>query len=214
MSELNGTLLDVGPPLIEYSKYCVWDANCDQCHLYWNIWLVFNVNCLDRMMDNERLEGELAKCRWVKKEEIKHSQPAVSSMCMCVFLRVARFCILYALCCFLPSRSPAMGNLIKVLGKDLENCPHFFLDFESKWARRGVCARVCVLENVSAHVCSRGVQWEDAGWGHGRCIWMWAAALLIVCWSVVVGVVCHHQMLSSPTLSAFRCWKRFYPMMV
>ncbi|KAF5908578.1 protein FAM49A-like isoform X1, partial [Clarias magur] len=25
---------------------------------------------------------------------------------------------------------PAMGNLIKVLGKDLENCPHFFLDFE------------------------------------------------------------------------------------
>lgn len=31
-----------------------------------------------------------------------------------------------------PSRSPAMGNLIKVLGKDLENCPHFFLDFESK----------------------------------------------------------------------------------
>ena len=26
-----------------------------------------------------------------------------------------------------------MGNLIKVLGKDLENCPHFFLDFESKF---------------------------------------------------------------------------------
>ncbi|EMP28446.1 Protein FAM49A [Chelonia mydas] len=25
----------------------------------------------------------------------------------------------------------AMGNLIKVLGKDLENCPHFFLDFEN-----------------------------------------------------------------------------------
>lgn len=25
-----------------------------------------------------------------------------------------------------------MGNLIKVLGKDLENSPHFFLDFESK----------------------------------------------------------------------------------
>ncbi|TWW65380.1 Protein FAM49A [Takifugu flavidus] len=32
----------------------------------------------------------------------------------------------------LRGRSPAMGNLIKVLGKDLENCPHFFLDFESK----------------------------------------------------------------------------------
>lgn len=44
----------------------------------------------------------------------------------------ARFWVLYAFCCFLPPRSPAMGNLIKVLGKDLENCPHFFLDFESK----------------------------------------------------------------------------------
>lgn len=30
-----------------------------------------------------------------------------------------------------------MGNLIKVLGKDLENCPHFFLDFESKSRERG-----------------------------------------------------------------------------
>ncbi|KAK7898597.1 hypothetical protein WMY93_019450 [Mugilogobius chulae] len=33
-------------------------------------------------------------------------------------------------------RSPAMGNLIKVLGKDLENCPHFFLDFESNTESR------------------------------------------------------------------------------
>lgn len=53
----------------------------------------------------------------------------------CVFLmHVARLCAL--VCISLspspPSRSPAMGNLIKVLGKDLENCPHFFLDFESK----------------------------------------------------------------------------------
>lgn len=30
-----------------------------------------------------------------------------------------------------------MGNLIKVLGKDLENCPHFFLDFESKSHEQG-----------------------------------------------------------------------------
>lgn len=30
-----------------------------------------------------------------------------------------------------------MGNLIKVLGKDLENCPHFFLDFESKSREQG-----------------------------------------------------------------------------
>lgn len=34
--------------------------------------------------------------------------------------------------CFSRSGLLAMGNLIKVLGKDLENCPHFFLDFESK----------------------------------------------------------------------------------
>lgn len=39
------------------------------------------------------------------------------------------FPILVTFSCF---RSAAMGNLIKVLGKDLENCPHFFLDFESK----------------------------------------------------------------------------------
>ncbi|XP_017691999.1 PREDICTED: protein FAM49A-like isoform X1 [Lepidothrix coronata] len=32
--------------------------------------------------------------------------------------------------CFSRSGLLAMGNLIKVLGKDLENCPHFFLDFE------------------------------------------------------------------------------------
>lgn len=47
----------------------------------------------------------------------------------------------------------AMGNLIKVLGKDLENCPHFFLDFESK-SLLGVasctvlCCGVCVYWNV------------------------------------------------------------------
>ncbi|TKS88934.1 Protein FAM49A [Collichthys lucidus] len=39
-------------------------------------------------------------------------------------------------------RSPAMGNLIKVLGKDLENCPHFFLDFEK--------AETAVWNQVSA----------------------------------------------------------------
>lgn len=76
-------------------------------------------------------EGIIRQVQMGKK--LKQSQPAVFSMCMlCIFLRVARFCVLYAFCCFLPSRSPAMGNLIKVLGKDLENCPHFFLDFESK----------------------------------------------------------------------------------
>lgn len=34
-----------------------------------------------------------------------------------------------------------MGNLIKVLGKDLENCPHFFLDFESKSREQGEVGR-------------------------------------------------------------------------
>lgn len=37
-----------------------------------------------------------------------------------------------------------MGNLIKVLGKDLENCPHFFLDFESKCFTGVRCVFLCV----------------------------------------------------------------------
>lgn len=36
-----------------------------------------------------------------------------------------------------------MGNLIKVLGKDLENCPHFFLDFESKCFTGVRCVFLC-----------------------------------------------------------------------
>ncbi|KAK9957300.1 hypothetical protein ABG768_011560 [Culter alburnus] len=32
-----------------------------------------------------------------------------------------------------------MGNLIKVLGKDLENCPHFFLDFERSRKKEFQC---------------------------------------------------------------------------
>ncbi|KAF3833664.1 hypothetical protein F7725_024868 [Dissostichus mawsoni] len=46
-----------------------------------------------------------------------------------------------------PSRSPAMGNLIKVLGKDLENCPHFFLDFENAQPTE---AETAVWNQVSA----------------------------------------------------------------
>lgn len=45
------------------------------------------------------------------------------------------------LCCFSRSGLLAMGNLIKVLGKDLENCPHFFLDFESKSHEQGEVGR-------------------------------------------------------------------------
>lgn len=49
-------------------------------------------------------------------------------------LSCLRCCILL---CFSRSGLLAMGNLIKVLGKDLENCPHFFLDFESKSCAQG-----------------------------------------------------------------------------
>lgn len=51
------------------------------------------------------------------------------------------------ICCLPCPGLPAMGNLIKVLGKDLENCPHFFLDFESK------CLLLCGVLCVS--VCER-----------------------------------------------------------
>uniref|UniRef100_A0A3B4B2K9 CYRIA/CYRIB Rac1 binding domain-containing protein n=1 Tax=Periophthalmus magnuspinnatus TaxID=409849 RepID=A0A3B4B2K9_9GOBI len=40
-----------------------------------------------------------------------------------------------------------MGNLIKVLGKDLENCPHFFLDFENAQPTE---AETAVYNQVSA----------------------------------------------------------------
>ncbi|KPP76740.1 hypothetical protein Z043_103902 [Scleropages formosus] len=42
---------------------------------------------------------------------------------------------------------PVMGNLIKVLGKDLENCPHFFLDFENAQPTE---AETAVWNQVSA----------------------------------------------------------------
>lgn len=45
--------------------------------------------------------------------------------------------VLFHSVCFSRSGLLAMGNLIKVLGKDLENCPHFFLDFESKSREQG-----------------------------------------------------------------------------
>lgn len=166
MSELNDSLLDLGPPLIEYSIRCVWDANCDQCHLWLLCLTSLWTYCLDRRMEEAGWKtGELEKCRWVKKI-IKQSQPAVFSMCMlCIFMAAARFCILYAFCCFLLSRSPAMGNLIKVLGKDLENCPHFFLDFESKWAPGCVHVSVCLrCESTCVQQrCSVGGRWVGSG---------------------------------------------------
>lgn len=60
--------------------------------------------------------------------------------------------------CFSRSGLLAMGNLIKVLGKDLENCPHFFLDFESKSHEQGGhgegargCHRGCCAEDGDRH---------------------------------------------------------------
>lgn len=53
----------------------------------------------------------------------------------------------------------AMGNLIKVLGKDLENCPHFFLDFESKSLLGVASCTVFVLWCVCTEMCLC-VLWE------------------------------------------------------
>lgn len=38
-------------------------------------------------------------------------------------------------CCILTIRFAGMGNLLKVLTREIENYPHFFLDFESKSGR-------------------------------------------------------------------------------
>lgn len=159
MSELNDSLLDLGPPLIEWSILCVWQTVISVIY-DWNVWTY----CLDRRMEEERKNGLIRKVQMGKKK--KQTQPAVFSMCMfCIFIRVARFCVLYAFCCFLPSRSPAMGNLIKVLGKDLENCPHFFLDFESKWAPGCVHVSVCLKCECTCvqQRCSVGGRWVGSG---------------------------------------------------
>ena len=188
MSELNDSLLDLGSTLIEYSIRFVLHANCDQCHLGPECLTSLWTYCLDRWMEEERKKEITRQVQRGKK--VKKSQPAVFSMCMlCILPAVARFCILYAFCCFLLSRSPAMGNLIKVLGKDLENCPHFFLDFESKWAPGCVHVSVC-WKCERTCVWSRGVHWVVAGWGQGRYVWMWADwwcdGVLLWVWFVII----------------------------
>ena len=98
-----------------------------------------------------------------------------------------------------------MGNLIKVLGKDLENCPHFFLDFESKCALGrclfgvSVSECVCVCDIcVYVCVCVYACVWcvcmcvpcvctvwaEGARDERGRCVW-----LLVVDWLTASGSV-------------------------
>ena len=37
--------------------------------------------------------------------------------------------------CVSSSRLAGMGNLLKVLTREIENYPHFFLDFESKFPK-------------------------------------------------------------------------------
>lgn len=84
----------------------------------------------DRKCWQERMMGySAAQTREISREA------AAFTVCVCVrvscTLPGCAHCMHFVVS-FPPSRSPAMGNLIKVLGKDLENCPHFFLDFESK----------------------------------------------------------------------------------
>lgn len=109
-------------------------------------------------------------------------------MCLlCILMQVARSRVLYAFCCFLPSRSPAMGNLIKVLGKDLENCPHFFLDFESKWAPGlSACVRVVELWACGVEVCGRGGGGARRGMtGCELLSWWWFDGVLLRVWFVI-----------------------------
>lgn len=47
-------------------------------------------------------------------------------MCSCIVLMSVFHC------CILTIRFAGMGNLLKVLTREIENYPHFFLDFESK----------------------------------------------------------------------------------
>lgn len=75
------------------------------------------------------------------------------------------------ICCLPCPGLPAMGNLIKVLGKDLENCPHFFLDFESK------CLLLCGVLCLS--VC-KSSGWMCWGWrmdGLEEVLWVLALVL-------------------------------------
>lgn len=138
--------------------------------------------------------------RWAKSDE-----KLLPSPCVCVLPGCAH--CMHFVVSFPPSRSPAMGNLIKVLGKDLENCPHFFLDFESKWALGGgVCVPVSLclktgeqknknktwinVKSVCAHVCA-GVckrRCSVGGWREGWGLFGWE--LLMVWWCDFVVIRC------------------------
>lgn len=43
------------------------------------------------------------------------------------------------------ARFAGMGNLLKVLTREIENYPHFFLDFESKFKQLQDCERIFSL---------------------------------------------------------------------
>lgn len=63
-----------------------------------------------------------------------------------------------------------MGNLIKVLGKDLENCPHFFLDFESKCLTGVRCVFLCACVLLEMDVVS-GLEYGQQVQTHPLCRW-------------------------------------------
>lgn len=98
--------------------------------LEWDVWLPW-----EHFASTERWMGEREDLVNTERQMCDTNEASTTCWALPAFTDLNVGCqVLYAFCCFLPSRSPAMGNLIKVLGKDLENCPHFFLDFESKWA--------------------------------------------------------------------------------
>lgn len=64
MSELNDSLLDLGPPLIEWSILCVWQTVISVIY-DWNVWTY----CLDRRMEEERKNGLIRKVQMGKKNK-------------------------------------------------------------------------------------------------------------------------------------------------
>lgn len=160
MSEFNDWLLDFSSCLIEYSICCV--QTIINVTYHWDIWLGHIAKTEGWRSSKKKgwLQVQMGKL-------LKINQLCCPCAC-CVLENVARFWVLYAFCCFLLSRSPAMGNLIKVLGKDLENCPHFFLDFESKWAAGFVHVSVC-LKCVQRR-CSRSLGGLVEGYMDASCL--------------------------------------------
>lgn len=88
------------------------------------------------------------KLSWLSVMLTSHLMYCVQNICVHVFFLSVFHC------CILTIRFAGMGNLLKVLTREIENYPHFFLDFESKSGRR---------------VEQREKRWmEKEMWGGGR----------------------------------------------